>query len=48
MEKTYTSVADVMAVAGRGEEILVQKWHPEGNAAAIGMIGAEVGFHVGQ
>ena len=48
MGKTYTLVADVMAVAGGSKEVLVEELNFEGNAAAVGEIRTDVSLHLGQ
>ena len=48
MGKTYTSVADVMAVAGGSKEVFVEVLQIEGDAAAVGEIRTDVSLHLGQ
>ena len=48
MGKTYTSVADVMAIAGGSKEVLVEVLQLEGDAAAVGEIRTDVSLHLGQ
>ena len=48
MGKTYTLVADVMAVAAGSKVVLVEDLYFKGNAAAVGEIRTDVSLHLGQ